>query len=442
MSNDYRDPAFKKWLDKLQQESWQLELIISGFAIYGLFVAYEPLLKATVTAQNDQKIYQFIAGAVGLTACSILLFNLLLHVVIRGLWIGALGLRYVSGDIDYEKLNYSERFTRFLKKRIVSFDKYIATLENYCSILFAISFLLIFYFLGIVTTVLAIAGVAIFILDDADGVMEVIGIVLIVFILIGMLLTLIDFVGQGILKKNKWVARIYFPVYWVFSFLTLSFLYRPLVYNFLDNRFGKRLMIALIPFYALLVFIASLEYRGSNYFSFDDSSTSYISNSRNYADELKESDDFVRVATVQSRVITDPYVHVFVLLNENVENYLFSMNGELQPEDDERGLRSNINITGSDGIQDLPLRKLDSVRREYLKTVNENYSVVIDSIKYNPEFVLTSNNNDQLGFESFINIKTLAEGKHVLRLKRLRLQKGDTVQSNRVTIPFWYFKNP
>jgi len=41
---DYNSSEFKKWLDKLQQESWQLELIISGFAIYGLFTAYEPLL--------------------------------------------------------------------------------------------------------------------------------------------------------------------------------------------------------------------------------------------------------------------------------------------------------------------------------------------------------------------------------------------------------------
>jgi len=31
-----RKPFFKEWLEKLQQESWQLELIISGIAILGL----------------------------------------------------------------------------------------------------------------------------------------------------------------------------------------------------------------------------------------------------------------------------------------------------------------------------------------------------------------------------------------------------------------------
>ena len=43
MQNNYRSKAFKAWLDKLQQESWQLELIISGFAIYGLTQVFEPL---------------------------------------------------------------------------------------------------------------------------------------------------------------------------------------------------------------------------------------------------------------------------------------------------------------------------------------------------------------------------------------------------------------
>ena len=36
MKNDYKDSKFQKLLNKLQQESWQLELLISGFAIFGL----------------------------------------------------------------------------------------------------------------------------------------------------------------------------------------------------------------------------------------------------------------------------------------------------------------------------------------------------------------------------------------------------------------------
>jgi len=150
MNNDYKDSKFKKWLDKLQQESWELELLISGFAIFGLITAYEPLSLSLKVANNEGRTFQLIISIIAIFASSILVFNLVLHVILRGLWIGALGLRYVSGDIDYEELKYSEKFTSYLKNKIGSFDKYIAILENYCSVLFAVSFLLIFYMLTVV----------------------------------------------------------------------------------------------------------------------------------------------------------------------------------------------------------------------------------------------------------------------------------------------------
>ncbi|MGB5377935.1 hypothetical protein [Muriicola sp.] len=52
MSNNPQDTKFKQWLDILQQESWQLELIISGFAIYGLFMIIDPIELGNLEAQN------------------------------------------------------------------------------------------------------------------------------------------------------------------------------------------------------------------------------------------------------------------------------------------------------------------------------------------------------------------------------------------------------
>ena len=52
MKTDYNNPAFKKLLQKLQEESWQLELLISGFAIFGLFTAFEPISISVKEAQQ------------------------------------------------------------------------------------------------------------------------------------------------------------------------------------------------------------------------------------------------------------------------------------------------------------------------------------------------------------------------------------------------------
>lgn len=284
------------------------------------------------------------------TACSILLFNLLLHVILRGLWIGALGLRYVSGDIEFDELKYSDRFRNYLSKRIVSFDLYIARLENYCSVLFAISFLLIFYVIGLTVAIVCIALIANYILGSdtlPDWFSKGVGIPLMLFFLFGMLLTFIDFIFQGILKRNKIVSKLYFPIYWVFSFITLSFLYRPLLYNFLDNKFGKRLLLVLTPAYIAILLLTSFNYQKSNYLDPEQNSSSTYADRRSYLDELTEESDYIDEAAIPFKVISTNYLKVLMPYTERIEDHLFDYNEGLKPEKDRRGLKSNITLTGN-----------------------------------------------------------------------------------------------
>lgn len=444
MSTDYKSPGFKKLLDSLQQQSWELELIISGFAIFGLFTAYEPLRIGAEIAQNDQQIYKFVIYLVSFIACSILLFNLLLHVVLRGLWIGALGLRYVSGDIEFEKLKYSNRFKNYLKKKIISFDRYIANLENYCSVLFAISFLLIFHVLAITLIILSIALVGNFIIDNdelPDWVSGWIGIPLVLFISIGMMFSFIDFVTQGILKRNKWVSKVYFPFYWVFSFLTLSFLYRPLVYNFLDNKFGKRIIFMLTPIYIVILVLSGLYYRNSNYLEKDRNSSTIFANKENYMDMMTEDEDYPGEAVIPSKVISTHYLQVFMPYSENIEERIFDYDSSLKPEEDRRGLASsnfNFNTNWSDKIT--TGRQKDSIRKHYLKIFNESYFFKVDSLAMDSDFIITTDSQNRLGFETYLSLKEVEEGKHQLRVMRKRRQKDTIVEVIQESIPFWYFK--
>ncbi|NKI33462.1 hypothetical protein [Croceivirga thetidis] len=442
MSNDYKSPAFKKLLDSLQQQSWELELIISGFAIFGLFTIYEPLKAEMLNAENNEQIFSFVINLVALIACSILIFNLLLHVVLRGVWIGALGLRYVSGDIDFDVLKYGDKFKNYLRKRIVSFDRYIANLENSCSVLFALSFLTIFFVLGLTLIILSISLVANYIIDNEnipDWISNFVGIPLTVFLAIGMFLTFIDFVSLGLLKRNKWVALVYFPFYWVFSYISLSFLYRPLLYNFLDNKFGKRLIVFLTPIYIIILVLTGLEYRNSNYFSAELSSRSYVANKENYRDQLTKTSDIPAQITIPSKVIRTPYLNTFIGFSESIEDRIISFNDSLKPEKDLRGLISNnFNFGSSDWFD--RIRNKDSVRQAYIKTFNEIYSFEIDTLKFAGDFTISTDNKANIGFEMYLNIKELNEGKHILRLIRKQKNNGEIIESRRAAIPFWYYK--
>ena len=442
MSKDHNSSVFKELLDKLQQESWQLELLISGFAIFGLFSTTEYIEISYDIAQNENRLAEIFLWYAAKVSCWILIANLLIHVILRGLWIGALGLRYISGDIDYDELNYAPKFTNFLQKKIGSFDKYIATLEDYCSVLFAVSFLFVFYFLACLFTLGALlVTVFIFLDNDYKGVWGqisvIIGVGLILFIGIGSFLTFIDFISQGILKKKKWLAKIYFPIYKVFSFVTLSFLYRPLVYNFLDNKFGKKLNFILIPVYVSILFFSTFSYNRSNYLNSERASSEIYSNPNNYENQILKRNDFIQTATIQSKIITDPYVKVFLIFTENLENRIYSYNESLKPKNDTRGFKSmmfNLNNYSS-------FKQRDSLRKAYHETLNEMYSVTIDKENFDSEFIATTNKFDKLGFETYINIKSLKEGKHILRISRKIIRKKDTIQSTSVKIPFWHYKN-
>ena len=217
MKNNHESSVFKELLDKLQQESWQLELLISGFAIFGLFTSIPHIDQYLLAANFDNRITEILFWFALKICCWILIFNLLIHVILRGLWIGALGLRYVSGDIDYKELNYSPKFTNFLQKKIGSFDKYIATLENYCSILFAISFLLIFYFLACITFIVSILLTIFLVIDQDvsndtfDTVKNVFGAILILFIHIWSNLNLYRFYITRFFKEKEMDFSIILP---------------------------------------------------------------------------------------------------------------------------------------------------------------------------------------------------------------------------------------
>ncbi len=253
MENNQNKNSLKRLLDRLQEDSWQLELLVSGFTIFGLFQAFAPIRDAFQKAVYEGDIFKDVYQ-VAFIAIFISIVNLVIHLVLRSLWIGALGIRYISGDLEIEKLNYSKRFTNYLKKKVGSFDNYIEQLEKLSSVIFAISFLLIFYVAGIFI-LLNIFNYTGILNDDDNSFFRIFLTVTQTLLIVGAALTFFDYLTQGLLKRNCIIANLYFPFYWVFSFLTLSFLYRPLYYNLIDNKFGRRISFFLFPFYFLVLIL-------------------------------------------------------------------------------------------------------------------------------------------------------------------------------------------
>lgn len=436
MKNDYTDKKFRELLDKLQQESWQLELLISGFAIFGLFTSLEPLINGHNRAVALESFTKYLFP-VAIISCQVLIINLIIHVVLRGLWIGAIGLRYVSGEIDYDSLNYKKRFTEYLKWKVGSFDKYIGTLENYCSILFAVTFLSLFYIISLFMFLLIVLFGGLFFIESGLF-SEMVAFNLLglfaIFILFLALIIFIDFVTQGYLKKKEWTSFLYFPLYKVFSVITLSFLYRPLVYNFLDNKFGKKLLFILLPVYALTFYLSTVNSVRSNYVNNTSYSSLNFANSNNYLNSL-EDNQYIRRAAIQSKVIDRAFLKVFIPFIKDIEDIVINQNLDLKSVEDNRGFSSSL---FSSKKRDM---SKDSIKSIYLKAFKKAYILKIDDLFIDSDFLITEING-QLGFEAFFPLKNIAEGIHLLKISRLvKSKKTKNIETeNVIEIPFWYYK--
>ncbi len=441
MEENKNKNSLKKILDRLQEDSWQLELLVSGFTIFGLFYALDPVGDAFKKALYEGNILKDLYQAV-YVAILILFFNLIIHVILRSLWIGALGVRYISGEVDISKLNYTERFANYLNKKIGSFDHYIENLEKLCSVIFAISFLLIFYFFAIILLQYLINFVDSFTSDDGSILLLVLRYTLIILLLVGAVLTFFDYLTLGLLKKNKWVALLYFPFYWVFSYLTLSFLYRPLFYNLIDNKFGRRISFMLLPFYLSVLFISNMYKEQSGFISYNSVTSNAIrANSRNYENLVEKNGLFISVLTIQSKVITDPYIKVKIPLSDAIEDRILEFNESLKPYQDKHLYKSYMDIFGKSIVSTFK-GNTDSLHLEFLKTFEKIYTIKIDSIPYKTEFVIVNEDDSKnrvIGFETYIGTTSLAEGKHILVFSRYKHPDTDSVITMK-EIPFWYYK--
>ncbi len=444
---------FQEWLEKLQQESWQLELLISGLVLFGIFEGRSQLEVFT------QYLNDFNYGFIGIfvkvlkvlfrVGWNIFFFNLLLHVILRAFWIGTIGLRYVSSNIDYDQFNYSEYFTNFLKKKVGSYDDFIERLEKVCSVLFAYTFLLFFLFLSLMCffgTMLLIGGLSDKLSLQNNPIGDFMAIFIVIYLLLGLLF-FIDFITLGGFKKikDKTISKIYSFIYHFFSAITLSFLYRPLLYNFLDNKFTKRLFLLSIP-YILIIIIGPKLFSNNNYPFFpeiNESRESGLVINELYYDDLRENiykyqdeyDTKIRRGWMPSVSLSQfymdkPYSSVFVEMSKSDQD-LFIKKKNLQPFG-KAGFR--FSLFSSDEFEDQAYNSLkDSIETQFANLGKQRRQLRISLRKSQKDSVNIIRKLDQLNK----SIERLGERKQEI-LKTFQISKMISVRDSMQSLVEFY----
>lgn len=492
MSDDFNKNILKKWLDKLQEESWNLELLISGFSIFGLFKLREFFNENVyLFFANDIETNSLIAYFQSFYSVIFILINfciffLLIHIIFRGLWVGAIGIRYVSGEIDYNKLKYNKTFTSYLKQKVGSFDNYILRLEKVSSLIFGYTFLIIFIlfssYIFIILATLVVNGTNYLVKDIA--VLSWLPLsTFIVIIAIGLILVF-DFFTIGLIKKikNKRISKLYLFINRVTSIITLSFIWKPLYYNIIDKKSTRWLVYLFIPFFILTVFLFSIEYNTfsiipSNFQSDQKKKLSSINFSEKsrftfspiFYDNLRNENSIIEVMSLPNNCQKEKYMQLFVKLYLNDQKSILHLDSTITKVS-VKGMSSTL-FTYNDYEEKLVEREEKNKNKQFkndtLLIKNEYQTIKNERNKYrlNLEKILNSakkiynikinnstiskdsidilfhkhKNNGEEGFLLIFPVNTQKKGINMLTLEKSIYEKKDNqFHKLEFSIPFIY----
>jgi hypothetical protein len=137
---------------------------------------------------------------------------------------------------------------------------------------------------------------------------------LMMLIFIVAIIYLIDFFTGSALKRLPGFSKFYYPVYRFFSWMTLSRLYRPLYYNFIDNRVGFKAILAIVPYSLVLILVSN--WNNSSFVSNAPGRENFAYGSvNNYLDTYHGESEVVPM--INSKLIRDNYLELYLPLTDN-----------------------------------------------------------------------------------------------------------------------------
>ncbi len=445
-----------EWLKKLERESWQLELLVSAFTIFLLIMgdqAFEDFLRDLRYQYNlSDGVLTFGFIFLGLLKVSLqaLTYCLIAHLMLRGFWIGAIGLRSVQSNIDFNVLKYNDFFTDRLKKKVISLDQLVFKLDEICSVIFAFAFLVISMLLSFGMFFLTFGAAAIILNtigeitpESVDNLVGITAAITFIMLFLTGIIYMIDYFTLGFFKKLKWLRKVYYPVYRFYSIITLAVLSRS-IYYYMISKFTKKRIRVLYGFAAAL-FVGTLLFRFDQHQYFPEADNQFLMSANFYDDERPE-DDYVEIASIKSQYVIQPFFQLFIRYDPLDNSVVLEHCPDFEPiKDDGLNWRmevrmddENFIITGKNYSEEDFDQSISCLSSIYEIAVNDS---VYNELSY---YFYEHPSKEQRGLLTTIATNDFRHGENVLRLRKVRkFEEGDSTRNeyeNLARIPFWYKK--
>ncbi|MCP4458577.1 MAG: ABC transporter permease [Cytophagales bacterium] len=447
MSNIPKD-QISDWLKKLERESWQLELLVSAFTIFLLIMAtgeFDAFLTEVQFNYNASSstlgfIFLFLAlvhqSLQALTAC------LIGHLMLRGFWIGTIGLRSVQSSVDFSTFNYSEFFTKKLKEKVISLDQLVIKLDEICSVIFAFAFLVISILMAFGLYLLFIGAIAVFfnslveLFPAATVAISYGSLVIMLTLMLSGLIYMIDYFTLGFFKRIKWFSKIYYPFYRFYNVITLSSLSRS-IYYYMISKFSKKKIRLVYAFAGLIMFfLVMFEFDQHQYFP--NRTNEYFAPLNSYDDQRPE-DDYIGKISIASSFYDRPHFQVFLrydaadnsLIKGQCEDFVPLKDDGLNWKLSFKAVDGNVSIGGSDYSDENFEKLLDCQSSIYQISINDS---VYQDLNYH---FYVHPAKEQKGLLTTIPTDAFLEGENLLKVKKIQDDSTKSV-TDFASVPFWY----
>ena len=441
----------RSWLQRVAEQSWEPELLISGLAIYATiqipeyienFYQYYRFNLQLGTGFIDELMPMLVVGVM-LTALKVLSFAFIFHFIVRAFWVGLMGLRSVFSDgIQYDKLEYSELYRSEMKKRIGTQDSFLLATDRLASLIFSIAFLFVLYMFGVglVYTVffLMINGVKLIVSEEVFDLYSSIILITAAIVLIGVSILSLVLNMEKFREREKF-ARLHFKLSWYAGYVFYPFIYKPIQYlilTFLSNYPKKKNQIYGMVFFAVFMFIfmaSTFDLMGvqliqpRDYYSAKSNASTIVP--ENYESEF--TGVFFEKPSISSPFLKKgEYFSLFIPYNKMLDRKLGKYCEEASPAD---------SLSRYERRKLINQQNIECANRFFSVTLNEKDTLESDFLFYN------HNRTGQAGFKSmFLLSDTLNTGKYELGVYRPSLDEADVERDSlgrlltyEEEIPFW-----
>ncbi|MEM8998839.1 MAG: hypothetical protein AAGB24_01130 [Bacteroidota bacterium] len=422
----------KSWLQRLKDESWEAELLVSAVAIYGIFQSFafvDHFINFLINKLSEsQYLIGYFIAFTGLLAFSILATMFVIHFILRSYWIGLVGLNSVFPDYSLKDSAYSETYTKKMMLYLPKLTNSIEKIDELCSVIFSVAFTL----LGIYMYVAATSTLYLFLFNMLKDVVpsELLFIPLVIITLTLLLQSLLNIIANiKKFKSNVRIQNLFFQTVKVGSLL----IWGPMAKNFLQvsmifgSNFKRKKNIVVL---VLLFFITGAGLSG---FQAQKTNLFYLLRSFKTEDHTKGSPYFYASNNQNRTFLLAPEIDSDIVNGQVIKLFIPIFDNELSDFEKICGIeKSGISSKKED-------TEIQFLREAYLSCYQENHLLHIDGKKISPQFVKYDHQTTgQFGILGYLNLDGLENGPHSLRITK----KNGAKSKKQWDIAFYYYESP